>query len=120
MRTALTRGLFAMAVALLASAAVADDMLSGEQIRAALSGNTLTGYKTDLGDIAVYFAPDGTLRDKDGAGSWSIADNNLCIELPDKPQTCWNMGREGDILHWYFDGEVLGEGTVKAGNVNGY
>lgn len=110
----------ALAVAVLSTAALAYEMLDGDQIRSAVSGNTVEGTMTDQGPYSEYFDPDGTLRAKSYSGTWSIKDNAICIDITGGSSGCWNVGVAEGTLHWFFDGEVLGTGTATPGNTHGY
>lgn len=75
-----------LAMTPLASAMV--DSLSGPEIRQRIQGNTGTFPTSALGAVRSLFAPDGRLRGTyEGErfeGSWTIEDNQLCLDLPNE------------------------------------
>lgn len=115
MRHAVLAGLLA---AVLALPALAEQRLTGEEIRATVSGKTVEGTMTDTGRYAEFYDADGTIRGKDYTGAWSIEGDTMCFKYGDDPADCWEVGKAGDEVLWIKDGAVLGTGAVREGNPN--
>jgi hypothetical protein len=86
---------------------------SGEEIKAALVGNTFQGGMGG-GAYSSYFAPDGIYHDKDGKGDYSITDLGVCY--PNTNFGCYQATIKGDQLEWFQDGKSQGTGTILKGN----
>lgn len=108
----------ALLAAALALPAAAEERLTGEQIRATVSGNTVEGSMTDTGRYAEFYAADGTIRGEGYTGAWSVEGNTMCFKYGEDPADCWGVGKAGDEVLWIKDGAVLGTGMVRAGNPN--
>jgi len=115
------RPLIAAAVALaLAGPAAAADMLSGSQIKAAVSGNTVQGKMDATGPYAEFYDKDGTIKGEGYTGNWAIQGDAMCFQYGSDPKMCWQVTQDGDTLQWVKDGKVEGTGTVEPGNPNKY
>jgi len=121
-RTASLRSLCAAAAfALLASGpAAAGDRLSGEQIRAAVAGNTVQGTMEGTGAYAEFYQPDGIIKGDGYTGTWKIDGDSMCFQYGSDPKSCWEVTKEGSAIQWIKDGKVEGTGTVEPGNPNNY
>lgn len=86
---------------------------SAEEIRSALVGNTFQGGMGGS-DYASYFAADGTYKDKDGGGRYTIEADGVCY--PDTDYGCYQATIAGDRLEWFKDGESQGKGVILKGN----
>jgi hypothetical protein len=105
--------------AMLTTPAFAEDLASGDQIRAAIAGNTVQGSMADAGAYTEFYDVDGTIRGADYTGTWSIADNQMCFDYGGGAD-CWTARIEGDSVTWVRDGKDDGTGTIVAGNPNGF
>jgi hypothetical protein len=111
---------FVIIAALLATPAFAQDLATGDQIRAAVAGNTVMGSMAASGAYTEYYAADGTIRSADYAGRWTIDGDTMCFAYGDDPATCWGVQLSGDQVSWIVNGTVEGSGTIVAGNPNGW
>ena len=106
-------------VLLVASAGAALAAATGEEIRAAIAGNTVQGNMDASGPYAEFYEASGAIRGKDYAGQWSIEGNAMCFAYPDTPKECWNVEINGDQVHWMKNGASQGTGTILHGNPQG-
>lgn len=91
-------------LALVAAGPAAAQRLSGDTIRAEVSGNTLTGYNTSGVVFSEYHSPDGRVFGHNNGvrvieGCWSIRDDAICYyyakgQFP-RGTFCWRMERAG-------------------------
>lgn len=125
-RTVLSTIFMAMAVAACAGkpgerefqASTAKQPMTADEIRAAFTGNSLTGTAKDGSIFHVYFADEATLRgiwrdgvvvDRDG-GSWSVSEDGVYCsswtKLRDGAEKCWRIyqGADGDLTWFLPDG----------------
>ena len=105
------------------------DMLSGDQVRELLQGNTEIGEgmkdeeQTGRGWTA-YFAPDGTARrqttkgGEKAVGTWFIdAEGRACFQWEGKEEPkCDLIAREGDSYLRVRDGQVRARIKIQKGN----
>ncbi len=105
---------------LVSSPAFAQDFATGEQIREAVSGNTVQGSMTESGAYTEFYDADATIKGADYAGEWNITADTMCFIYGEDPATCWQVRIAGDQLTWVQDGTDLGTGTIIRGNVNNY
>lgn len=108
-----------LALFLLASPAFAQTPSTGEEIRAAVSGNTVQGSMTASGAYTEFYAEDGTIKGKDYSGTWTIEGDTMCFSYGEAPD-CWQATVAGDQITWIKDGVDGGTGTVLSGNPNGW
>jgi len=102
------------------SAAHAEDMLTGDQIRELVSGNTIAGAMLESGAYAEFYQEDGTIRGDGYTGMWSIDGDTMCFQYGEDPASCWNVSQDGETIQWVQDGAVAGDGMVAEGNTNGF
>jgi hypothetical protein len=121
-RTTVLNGLAGAAIValMLCGAAQAADQLSGEQIRAAVSGNTVQGTMEDSGAYAEFYQPDGLIKGDGYTGMWGIEGDAMCFQYGDDPKACWQVVKDGDMIQWLKDGKIEGTGTVAPGNPNNF
>ena len=105
---------------LLSSPAFAQQVATADQIKAALTGNTVIGSMSASGAYTEYYAADGTIRAADYAGKWAIEGDKMCFTYGDDPATCWAASVQGDQVTWLVDGVPEGTGTIQPGNPNGW
>ncbi len=101
------------AVMMIAVADAASAMSTAEEISAALVGNTFQGGMGGS-DYASYFAADGTYRDKDGGGKYTIDGDGVCY--PGTDFGCYQATVSGDQLEWFKDGKSQGKGAILKGD----
>lgn len=99
--------------------AAAAEMLSGDQIKTLVAGNTIAGAMGDT-DYAEYYQADGTIKADGYTGVWTIESDAMCFQYGSDPKSCWQVGRNGDEIQWIKDGKVDGTGMVQPGNPNNY
>ena len=103
---------------MLGGAASAAEMLTDEQIRALVAGNTVQGAMVATGAYVEFYQADGTIKGKDYTGVWGIDGDKMCFQYGSDPKSCWQVARDGDAVQWIKDGKVDGTGTVVKGNPN--
>ena len=107
-----------------ASAFAAGALLSGEQIRAQLIGNTFSGMmeasEGGPSPYTEYYDPDGTIRGDGYTGHWTIEGDTMCLAYEQSPKACWQLGAENGVLQWILNGTVEGSGKVTPGNANNF
>ncbi|MFM8746549.1 MAG: hypothetical protein ACKOED_07785 [Aestuariivirga sp.] len=91
---------------------------SGEEIAAALAGNTVKGSMTESGAYEEFYAPDGAIKGEDFSGTWRIDGDSICIKYDDDPEACWEVKLDGGEVTWLDDGEEQGTGVIVEGNPN--
>lgn len=99
------------------SAADAENVLSGDALKAAVSGKTIH-LQTPVGTLPIVYAANGTLRGKQGTvasmlggnkpdqGRWWVSNRQLCQRWNtwlDAETRCYTLRRDGDIVHWVRD-----------------
>ncbi len=99
--------------------AIAETLATGDQITAAISGNTVQGSMVESGAYTEFFQADGAIKAVDYTGKWSIKDNQMCFDYGDG-EDCLSVRIEGDAVTWVSDGEDDGTGTIVPGNPNNY
>ncbi len=126
MRAGRLSGCLSVALCLAASAAWAQQNLSGAEIRSKVTGNTLTVVTEQLKTATGYFAPDGALRGYEGGerfvGTWRVADDLLCLDLPeDDFDICRRVAVQGDALLLFTEaGSPGGQAEIGQGNPNNF
>lgn len=98
----------------------AAETLKNDALRAVLSDQTIQGSMTKTGPYSEYYQPDGTIKGESYTGKWRVDGDKACFTYDKPPETCWTLAGEGDKVQWMQDGQVLGTGTVHAGNINKY
>jgi hypothetical protein len=111
---------FVFIASLLCTPAFAQDLATGDQIRAAVAGNTVVGSMAASGAYTEYYAADGAIRSADYAGRWTIEGDTMCFTYGEDPATCWGVQLSGDQVSWVVNGTVEGSGAIVAGNPNGW
>jgi hypothetical protein len=113
----LTAGL----VALVASGpALAADKLNGDQIRTAVSGNTVQGTMEGSGAYAEFYQNDGVIKGDGYTGVWAIEGDAMCFQYGSDPKSCFEVVKDGDLIQWLKDGKIEGTGTLAPDNPNNY
>jgi hypothetical protein len=104
---------------LLTAPAFAQTPATGEEIRTAISGNTVQGSMSASGAYTEFYAADGTIKGKDYAGTWTIEGDAMCFAYGEAPD-CWQAAISGDQITWIKDGAEGGTGTIVVGNPNNW
>lgn len=95
----------------------ASEPLTGEQIQTVIIGNTLEGLTATGYAYTEHFRPDGTIYGKGYVGKWTIQGNELCLDYDGTQfDACWGFIVDGSSVIWLKKGEVVGPGTLTAGN----
>lgn len=86
--------------------AVIGTLLSGEEIRSAVRGETLDGCFPNESTFTEYLAPNGNFYVADAgdepAGRWGVKDEALCFDYPnDAADSCFRVSRSAGGLHFY-------------------
>lgn len=101
-------------------AAVAETLATGDQINAAISGNTVQGSMMSSGAYTEFYAVDGTIKGKDYAGKWTVEGDAMCFTYEGAAADCWQVKIAGESVTWVKDGADGGTGTIVSGNPNNY
>ena len=104
----------------LATPALADTHATGDQITAAIAGNTVQGSMTTSGAYTEFYAADGAIRGKDYAGSWTVEGDKMCFAYGADPATCFGVRIAGDQVIWVGATGDEGTGTILPGNPNNW
>jgi hypothetical protein len=110
---------FAAVLALAPAVAVAETSATGEQITAAIGGNTVQGSMVEAGAYTEFYQTDGIIKGADYTGKWSVKDDKMCFDYGEGA-SCWAVRIESDAVTWLKDGVDDGTGTIVAGNPNNY
>ena len=111
---------FALSLLLLISAAPPALAASGEEILAAISGNTVQGNMDSSGPYAEFYDASGAIKGKDYTGKWTVEGDSMCFEYEGSPKDCWDVEISGDQVRWIKGGSSQGTGTILKGNANGF
>ncbi|WP_430465107.1 hypothetical protein [Tabrizicola sp.] len=114
------RNLTLLSALLLAMPAFAQDLATGDAIKAAVSDMTIQGSMTSSGPYAEFYAADGTIKGNGYTAAWSIKDDTMCFTYEGSAPDCWSVRINGDQVTWIKDGAEGGTGTIVAGNVNNF
>ncbi|MDB5657480.1 MAG: hypothetical protein JWS10_95 [Cypionkella sp.] len=105
---------------LLATPAGAADLATGDAIRSALVGNTVTGSMSASGAYAEFYAPDGSLHAADYTGKWAVKGDKMCFAYGQDPENCWSVVIDGAHVVWMSEAGEEGHGSIKPGNPGGW
>jgi hypothetical protein len=100
-------------------AAQAQDLATGAQIAAAITGNTVQGSMSASGAYTEFYAADGTIRGQGYTGAWTVEGDAMCFDYGEG-KDCWNVRIAGDAVTWVQDGADGGTGTIVAGTPNSF
>lgn len=121
-------------LAMLAAPALADDpVLTEDELKAEISGHTLTGFNTSGVRFSEWHAPDGrVLGHNNGVPNqkscWFVRDGTICYDYarPDRRETlgvsgtfCWRLKRMANGKGYgleSLDTGILGLATLEPGN----
>jgi hypothetical protein len=107
----------ASALTLLASPLFAADLATGDEITAAISGNTVQGSMVDAGAYTEFYDADGTIKAEGYGGKWMVEGDEMCFDYGEGAG-CWGVRIDGDMVTWVKDGKDDGTGTIVSGNPN--
>jgi hypothetical protein len=105
---------------LLATPAFAQDLASGDAIKAAISDNTVQGSMLSSGAYTEFYAADGTIKGKDYTAKWTVEGDAMCFTYEGAAPDCWQVKIAGEAVTWVKDGVDGGTGTIVAGNPNNF
>ncbi len=106
-------------LALTSMPAFAQTLATGEQITAAIGGNTVQGSMLEAGAYTEFYQADGVIKGADYTAAWTIKDNQMCFDYGEGAD-CWSVRIEGEAVTWVKDGVDGGTGTIVAGNPNNF
>jgi hypothetical protein len=110
---------FAVLVAV-GGTAQAVDLATGEQISAAITGNTVQGSMAVAGAYTEFYGEDGIIKGKDYTGKWRVNGDAMCFQYGSDPEGCWQVKLDGDQVTWVKEGKDEGSGTIVKGNPNSF
>jgi hypothetical protein len=99
--------------------AFADALATGDEITAAIAGNTVQGDMMSSGAYTEFYQADGVIRGKDYTGQWTVEGDQMCFDYGDGPD-CWSVRISGQEVTWVKDGADDGTGTILTGNPNNF
>ena len=103
----------------LTGSAWAGGMATGDQISAAISGNTVQGSMIASGAYTEFYAEDGTIKGDGYTGTWTVEGDAMCFDYGEGA-SCWGVRINGDQVAWIKDGAEDGTGTLLDGNPNNF
>ena len=106
-------------LALTSMPAFAQTLATGEQITAAIGGNTVQGSMLEAGAYTEFYQADGVIKGADYTAAWTIKDNQMCFDYGEGAD-CWCVRIEGEAVTWVKDGVDGGTGTSVVGNPNNF
>ena len=115
----MTRSLLTAVLALAAAPAFAETLAAGEEITAALAGNTVQGSMLDSGAYTEFYQANGVIKGADYTGKWSVEGDQMCFDYGEGAD-CWSVRLDGTSVTWVKDGADNGTGTVVTGNPNNF
>ena len=116
----MTRSFLTAVFALVALPAFADSLATGDQIKAAVAGNTVQGSMLDSGAYTEFYAADGVIKGKDYTGTWTVEADKMCFAYGTDPATCFGLKLAGDQVIWVGASGDEGTGTILPGNPNNW
>lgn len=100
--------------------AMAQDLATGDAIKAAIAGNTVQGSMTASGAYTEFYAADGAIKGKDYTGTWTVEADKMCFAYGTDPATCYGVKLAGDQVTWVGASGDEGTGTILPGNPNAW
>ncbi|MCA3572688.1 MAG: hypothetical protein IOC86_02145 [Aestuariivirga sp.] len=107
-------------IALAGGTAEASGLATGEQISAAISGNTVQGSMVAAGAYTEFYGADGVIKGKDYSGKWRVNGDAMCFQYGADPEACWQVRLDGMQVTWVKEGKDDGTGTIVPGNPNNF
>ena len=105
---------------LLATPVAAQDLATGDAIRAAIAGNTVEGSMIASGAYTEFYDASGAIKGDGYTGAWSVTGNEMCFDYGEGPATCWSVRIAGDKVIWIAGGVEEGTGRIVPGNPRGF
>lgn len=115
----MTRSFLTAVLAVVAFPAFADSLATGDQITAAVAGNTVHGNMLDSGVYTEFYQADGVIKGADYSAKWSIDGDKMCFDYG-QGADCWSVRLDGASVTWIKDGAEKGTGTIVSGNPNNF
>lgn len=103
-----------------AQAADLPSLATGEQIKKAISGNTVEGSMQASGRYTEFYSKDGSVSGKGYTAAWRIEGEAMCWIYKDQPKDCWQASIKGTSVQWIKNNKVQGTGTIVKGNINNF
>lgn len=107
------------------AAAPAGDKVGPADLPAIVSNRTFRGV-TEGESYTEFYAPDGSLRGKSGAetytGNWAVVGEQLCfnyVYTGDTDTECYAVFKNGDVITWVDDDGQIVEADYVEGNADG-
>lgn len=110
----------AFAALVFASPALAQDLATGDAIKAAISGNTVQGSMSASGAYTEFYDASGAIKGSGYTGTWTVEGDKMCFRYGEDPASCWDVRIAGDNVTWIKDGAEDGSGTILPGNPNNF
>jgi hypothetical protein len=108
-----------LALTLTPLAAAAQDLATGAEISAAISGNTVQGSMSASGAYTEFYAADGAIKADGYTGTWTVEGDAMCFDYGEG-KDCWGVRIDGEAVTWVKDGADGGTGTIVTGNPNNF
>lgn len=108
----------APALTFVAFPVMAGGLATGDEIMAALSGNTVQGSMVDTGGYTEFYDADGSIKAAGYAGHWGMVGNQMCFAYGDEHAACWFVRLDGTTVTWVRGGKDDGSGSILKGNPN--
>jgi len=102
-----------------ATPSIAAELASGEQIRAAIAGNTVQGGMSDGAAYKEFYDVGGAIKADGYTGTWTVENDQMCFDYGEGAN-CWSVSINGDQVIWILDAKDVGKGTIVLGNPNGF
>jgi hypothetical protein len=87
-----------------APAAAAPAKMTGEEIKAALTGNSVAGVWGSTPYVSSFDASGGTVYTAQGRapaqGRWSVKGDQYCSTWEQTGESCYDLERDGDTIIW--------------------
>lgn len=100
--------------------AFAGSTAKGDEISAAISGNTVQGSMIASGAYTEFYGADGVIKGKDYSGKWRVSGDTMCFQYGQDPEACWEVKLDGNQVTWVKGGKDDGTGTIVKGNPNNF
>ncbi len=109
-----------LVLALLASPTLAQDLATGDTIKAALTDKTVQGTIVSSGAYTEFYAADGTIKGKDYIAKWTVEGDTMCFTYEGAAAECMHVKIAGNAVIWVMGGVEIGTGTIQSVNSSSY
>ena len=106
-------------MSVLAAPVMAAELATGDEITAAISGNTVQGGMSDGTAYSEFYEVGGLIKADGYTGAWSIDGDQMCFDYGEGA-SCLSVSVSGETVTWVLDGVETGTGTIVGGNPNAY